>query len=146
MKIMDNLGKNESLVTQAKVHWACLLPHIPLMFATIGLFTILFPLVRMFTTQLILTSRRIYGKVGLINTKSLDTPLNKINTVSVESGLFGKIFGYGTLHISSSSGSYTFRGIKAPNVFRDAVMQEIDRFDEERIKKQAAEMASAMKN
>lgn len=146
MKTMDNLGKNETFVTQASVHWACLIPHVLLMFFAIGFITILFPLVRMFTTELVLTSKRLYGKVGLINTKSLDTPLNKINTVSVESGLWGKIFGYGTIHITSSSGSYDYKGIKAPAAFRDAIMQEIEHFDEERIKKQAAEMASAIKS
>ena len=145
MKIMDNLGKDEALVTQGKVHWACLIPHILLFLVFIGFLTIWGAVIRMFTTELILTNKRVYGKVGLINTKTLDTPLNKINTVSVSSGLFGKIFGYGDLHITSSSGEYLLKGIKSPNTFRDAVMQEIDRFDEARIRKQASEMASAIK-
>ena len=145
MKIMDNLGKDETLVTQGKVHWACLIPHILLCVVLIGFLTIWGAVIRMFTTELVLTNKRIYGKVGLINTKTLDTPLNKINTISVSNGLFGKIFGYGTLHITSSSGEYLLKGIKSPNVFRDSVMSEIDRFDEARIKKQASEMAAAIK-
>lgn len=145
MKIMDNLGKDEALVTQGKVHWACLIPHILLFLVFIGFLTIWGAVIRMFTTELALTNKRIYGKVGLINTKTLDTPLNKVNTVSVSSGLFGKIFGYGTLHITSSSGEYLFKGIKSPDTFRNAIMTEIDRFDEARIKKQASEMASAIK-
>lgn len=145
MRIMENLGRDERLITQGKVHWACLIPHIILMFIGVGILTIWGPLIRMFTTELALTSRRLYAKVGLINTKTLDTPLNKINTISVSSGLGGKIFGYGTLHITSSSGTYDLKGIKSPSTFRDAVLQEIDRFDEMRIKKQATELASAMK-
>ena len=158
MANMDNLSKDESVVTQAEVHWICLLPRIiltllfiPLIaesflgFLLLDLIIIGPVLIRMFTTILVLTNKRIYGKVGLINTKSLDTPLNKINTVSISSGLFGKVFGYGVIHITSSSGNYNYKGIKVPSVFRDAVMEEIERFDEAKIKKQAAEMAAAMK-
>lgn len=142
---MLNMVKDESMITQAKVHWACLIPHIILMFIYIGFITIIFALIRMFTTKLFLTNKRIYGKVGLINTKTMDAPLNKVNTVSVESGLLGKIFGYGNIHVTTSSGSYNYKGIKSPGVFRDAIMTEIDAFEEARIKKQASEMAAAIR-
>lgn len=145
MKVMDNLGRDEALVTQAKVHWACLIPHIIGILCVVGLFTIWGAIVRMCTTELVITNKRLYGKVGLVHTKTLDTPLNKVNTVSVESGLGGKIFGYGTLHITSSSGSYLYKGIKSPAVFRNALLEEIERYDEERIKKQASEMAAAIR-
>ena len=142
---MVNIGKDESIITQAVIHWACLIPHVIFMTIGIGFITIIFALIRMFTTKLILTSKRVYGEVGLINTKTMDAPLNKVNTVSVERGLFGKIFGYGNLHITTSSGSYNYKGIKSPSVFRDAIMEQIDVFDDARIKKQAAEMAAAIK-
>lgn len=75
----------------------------------------------------------------------MDTPLNKINNVSIEQGLGGKLFGYGTIVVSSSSAQYNFKGIKNPEVFRSRLMEQIDKFDEDRIKKQAMEMAKAMK-
>ena len=160
MTELSNLGKDESVILQGKLHWGRLV--LP------GLFALLFLVVSarnkstasgivlaalilgiaavpMFTEQLILTSKRLYGKTGLIKTNTLDTPLNKVNTVSVSSGLFGKIFGYGTIHITSSSGSYKYPGISEPHIFRQALMEQIDRYDEERIKRQAAEMARAMK-
>ncbi|WP_312636993.1 PH domain-containing protein [Oscillibacter sp.] len=143
---MIDLGRDEEVVTQAKVHWACLIPHLILFPAFIGILTIIPALIRMFTTDMYITSKRLYGKVGLINTKTLDTPLNKVNTVSIESGLLGKILGYGTIHITSSSGSYEFKSIKSPEAFKAALLEEIDRFDEKRIKKQATEMAAAMKS
>ena len=145
MKTMNNLSKDESIVTQGSVHWACLIPHVILMLFLIGFFTIWGALISMFTTELVLTNKRLYAKVGLINTKTLDTPLNKVNTISISSGLGGKIFGYGTLRITSSSGAYVLKGIKSPATFRDAVLAEIDKYDETRIKKQASELASAIK-
>lgn len=146
MKTMDNLRKDESFVTQARVHWACLLPHIILIVFGIGLFTIWASLIRMFTTDFVLTNRRLYGKVGWIKTTTMDTPLDKLNSISVDRGLMGRILGYGTVQVTSPAGTYEFKGIKAPEAFRDAVIQEIEKFEEYRIKKQATEMAAAMKN
>lgn len=140
----SNLGRDESVIMQGKVHWACLIPHVLLMIVFVGFLTIWTPLISMFSTDLVLTDKRLYGKRGLINTKTLDTPLNKINTVSISSGLGGKIFGYGTVHITSSSGEYVFSYIRSPETFRTAIMDEIEKFDERRIKQQAAEMASAI--
>ena len=60
-------------------------------------------------------------------------------------GIFGKIFGYGQIVITTSSGGYNFRCIGHPDTFRSAVMNQIDAFDEERIRKQAEQMANAMK-
>lgn len=143
--LQQNLQKDEEIVYVAKVHWACLIPHIILMLVIIGFFTIVPAIIRMYTTELFITNKRLVGKLGLINTKTLDTPLNKINNTSVKNGLGGKIFGYGDLTVTSSSGAYNFRGIANPSAFRSSLMEHIELYDEARIKKQAAEMVSAMK-
>lgn len=144
--IEQNLGKDEKVMLTARIHWTTLLPHILLILLFVGIFTIWGPLIAMFTTELGFTNKKLLGKLGLINTKSLDTPLNKINNVSVTSGLGGKMFGYGTLQITTSSGSYLFKGITGANEFKTALMAQIDTFDEDRIKQQASEMAKAIKS
>ena len=160
MAEFTNLGKGESVIQQAKMHWArMILPGlVALIFlisslssdAAIGgiiiaaIFTGI-ALIPFFTEQLVITSKRLYGKTGLIKTKTLDTPLNKVNTVSVSNGLLGKVFGYGTIHVTSSSGTYKYVGISDPNVFRQTLMEQIEKYDEDRIKKQAEEMARAIK-
>lgn len=143
--IEQNLKKDEHVVLKAKIHWMVLVPHILLIFLVVGMFTIWKPLIAMFTTELGFTNKKLLGKVGLINTKTLDAPLNKINNASVSSGLWGKIFGYGTLHITTSSGAYHFVGIANAEQFKSSLMAQIDQFDEDRIKKQAAELAQAVK-
>lgn len=144
--VEKNLGKDEEIIGTTQVHKICLLPHILLCFVYVGFFTIWGAVIRICTTDLAFTNKRLLGKVGLINTKVLDTPLNKINNVSVEQGLCGKIFGYGTIVVSSSSAQYNFKGIKNPETFRNRLMEQIDKFDDDRIKKQAVEMAKAMRD
>lgn len=112
----------------------------------VALLVILPPILQMFTTDLAFTNKKVLGKIGIINTKSLDSPLNKINNVSVSSGLGGKIFGYGTIIITTSSGSYLFKGMANANAFKLNLLEQISQFDEDKIKKQAVEMAQAMKS
>ena len=96
-------------------------------------------------TELGLTNKKIMGKYGIINTKVMDSPLNKVNSVTVEQGLGGKIFGYGKIVISTSSGGYNFNYIKSADSFRSAVMEQIDIAEEEKIRKQAEQLAGAIK-
>ena len=140
-----HLGNDEEIIETAKVHGITILPHILLLFIYIGFVTIWGAIIRLCTTELVFTNKRLLGKIGLVNTKALDTPLNKINNISVEQGLGGKIFNYGTMVILTSSTSYRFKHIKKPEAFKSKLLEQIDKFDEERIRKQAMEMAKAMK-
>lgn len=95
-------------------------------------------------TNISLTNTRLMGKTGVINTKSMDSPLSKVNNVSVEQGLGGKIFNYSTLAISTSSGSYNFKYIKDADFFKSKVMEQIENCENERLKNQAAQLMGAM--
>ena len=96
------------------------------------------------TTELAVTTKKIFGKTGFINTKIMDAPLNKINNITVEQNLSGKIFKFGKVVITTSSGNYNFPFIKNADSFRRIVMNQIDVYDNERVKKQAEELAHSM--
>lgn len=143
--ISKNLGRNEQVVLQAKVHWACLIPSFIMSFMGIGIPFLIGKIIKMVTTELGFTNKNFIGKVGLINTKVLNSPLNKINNISVESGLWGKIFGYGTVHVDTASGNYDFKCIARADNFRTNLLNAIEQYEQDKIKKQAQEMAAAMK-
>ncbi len=94
--------------------------------------------------NLAVTNKRIVGKVGVINTKALDAPLNKIQNCSVKQGLWGKVFNYGTITVNTAAGEYKFDGVKSANDFKNGIMAQIDEYEEERMKQQASQMAQAM--
>lgn len=147
-KYIENaLGRGESVAYTGKINWTTLAPHIVLAIAYgLGVITGIPSLIRLLTTELGFTSRRVIGKTGLVNTRSLDAPLNKINNVAVERSIFGKILGYGMVSITTSSGDYAFKGVKNPEALKSALMQQIDEFEQDRIRQQATEMAKAMKS
>ncbi len=96
------------------------------------------------TTELAFTEKRLIGKVGFINTKALDAPLNKLESVSVSSGLWGKVFRYGTLMIVSGDSRFVFVGVKDAEDFKKALMKQIDEYENQKLKQQAIEMAASM--
>ena len=144
-KLTQNLQRNEEIVLEAKVHWACLIMPIIFSFFIVGIPSLISRLIAMKTTELSLSNKRLVGKYGLINTKQMDSPLNKLNSVSVASGLFGKIFGYATITVNTASTIYDFKYIANAENVKHNIMEEIEKFDEARIQEQAKAIANAIK-
>lgn len=67
------------------------------------------PIIRVKSNSLVLTDKRLYGKTGIFKTTSLTTPIAKIQTINIEQGLIGKIFGYSDLTIHCVTGVYIFK-------------------------------------
>ena len=100
--------------------------------------------ISIFNIELAVTDRRVIGKSGIINTSAMDAPLDKIQNCSVSSGLWGKIFGYGTIEIHTAADLYLFTMVKNPDAFKKALMAQIEQAQEDKMKQQAEEMAKAM--
>ena len=147
--VENNLGKNEQIVKKAERNgiflvstwvmgfvfcWLLLIPVIKAVIAT----------VQFCSVELAITNKRLVGKTGVVNTKALDAPLNKIQNVSVTQKLGGKIFNYATVEVDTAAGKYYFRAIKNADAFKGMIMSQIDQFEEDRMKQQASEMANAM--
>lgn len=102
-------------------------------------------LVKDLTTKLRLTNKRLSGSLGLIRTKNLDSPLNKINGVEVRQNLFGKIFNYGTIIVVTAATKFHFEHIENPDELKTAINNQIEQYEEDRITRQAEKMAQAMR-
>lgn len=76
-------------------------------------------LYRLAANCIILTDKMIYSKKGLLKTKELTAPIDKIQNVEIKSGLIGKIFGYATVRIDTISGLYTLPGVKNADMLRN---------------------------
>ncbi|MBR7101738.1 MAG: PH domain-containing protein [Clostridia bacterium] len=147
--VENSLGRNENLVRKAKLTklflvgtWIKAILLCWLLF--IPVFKAIAKTVVYCNTELGITTKRIIGKSGVINTRALDAPLDKIQTVSTAQGFWGKIFGYGDLRISTAEGTYYYTGVVSPDSFKGTVMAQIDQYEEDKIKQQAREMANAM--
>lgn len=144
--VEQNLNVKEEILLKAELHPIHLvLAWIPAVLI-IPIFSAIKKTLNYFNTELAVTNKRVIGKAGFIKSGALDAPLNKVQSVSVTSGLGGKMFNYGDIKVQTAGDSIVFHGIKKPDEFKKFLMNQIDEYDNERIKAQAEQLANAMKS
>lgn len=98
----------------------------------VGLFVLAVFVIRPFlywlTTQYVFTNTRIIIRSGLVARKGRDMPLSKVNNVSFEVSVFGRILNYGTLTVDSASDAALIID-DVPNV--EHIQREVNRLHED---------------
>jgi uncharacterized membrane protein YdbT with pleckstrin-like domain len=74
------------------------------------------PFLTWLTTQYVFTSRRIIVRRGLLTKQGRDMPLSKVNNVSFEVSVLGRVLNYGTLEVESASNDGDLVINDVPNV------------------------------
>src|SRR5437016_3051727 len=81
----------------------------------IGVVLILSAVVRRWTTELVLTNRRIITKRGLVARDTVEMNLNKVESLHVNQSLVGRLFDYGDVTVVGTGSSLEpLRGISSP--------------------------------
>jgi uncharacterized membrane protein YdbT with pleckstrin-like domain len=142
--IEKNLMAGETVVYRAKLHWAVFRGAVAwavlgvVMFAGKaapgGAFCLVMAVVvgalaylNLIGSEFGVTNKRVMIKVGLIRRQSLETLLNKVEGVSVDQGLLGRVLGFGTISVNGTGSTKTpFKGIENPMEFRRAVQEQIE--------------------
>ena len=96
------------------------------------------------TNDLILTNKRVFGKIGLISTTQMQAPLNKIDAVSYSNGLMGKIIGYGTVQIVTTSSKFKFRFIRDGQSLYNDIFNQLEESEIEKRNADAKAIVDAM--
>ena len=105
--------------------------------------------------ELVITNKRVLGKVGVLSIKALDYPIEKIDNVSLNAGLFGRIFNYYNLSVKTAgtsavnpktgaAGGINFIGVENAIEFKNHDTIAIEQHAAEARKQQAEEIARAM--
>ena len=78
--------------------------------------------VQVWTTEMAVTNKRIIHKTGLISRNTTELMIGKVESVKVNQGITGRIFGFGRVDVSGTgNNSATFKGVVDPLAFRAAV-------------------------
>jgi len=154
--VEDNLLPDEKIIIKAKVHWIIfifptLLLLLGLLFALItrvssptgndtlltsliciwswpiiGLFLLIVAILVYLTTEFALTNRRIIAKTGILNQRSQEIVTNKIESISVNRSIVGRIFNYGNIIVVGSGGTkQIFKNIAKPMELRHRINYEV---------------------
>ncbi len=90
-------------------------------------------LVTWLSSSVTLTDRRLTAQQGFLSRHSTDIPLGKIESVSVDRGLAGRIFDYATFVVTGSGGTTErFQRIAGAARLSTAVQTQIAEFREQR--------------
>jgi len=93
-----------------------------------GVVAIIAGAVRRNATEMAVTTRRVVVKQGLVDRKTIEMLLNKIETIEVSEPMVGRMLGYGSITIVGTGGtSEPFHKIAHPLQFRNGVQQQLER-------------------
>lgn len=103
--IEESLSKDEEIKEQFKLHWFSKVPMIlwiiisPLTLG-ISLLIAIYEFFRLRSIEQGVTNKRVVRKTGIVSRKSEEVKLTSIETVEIEQGIFGRMFGYGNIKIT----------------------------------------------
>ena len=89
-------------------------------FVTIALIAFLARRFRANLDEFVVTNRRVIRKVGVVAREIQHAPLEKIQDVTIEQGILGRMLGYGTVIVETASekGMLVFPAIASPESMR----------------------------
>jgi uncharacterized membrane protein YdbT with pleckstrin-like domain len=93
----------------------------------VGLVILLAAFIKRQSSDFAVTNKRVMMKVGVFRTRSIELLLSKIEAISVDQSVMGRIFGYGDIVVTGSGGTKeAFSKIQSPLAFRRAVQSVTD--------------------
>jgi uncharacterized membrane protein YdbT with pleckstrin-like domain len=79
-------------------------------------------------TEMTLTNKRIFVKVGLAARRTVELLLSRVESIGVEESVMGRMLGYGTVIVRGTGGTpEVFNIIAHPLEFRTQVQQQIEK-------------------
>lgn len=124
--VNSNLVKDESVVYEAKVHWAAWIAPV-ILALIVGLFTFFIGTILVLVwyyfvlknIELVITNKRIIAKHGVIGKHTFEQNIGKIESVQVTQGVFGRMLGMGSVIVTGTGGSKeVISYIESPFEFR----------------------------
>ncbi len=143
--VESNLMSQERVLHKGDIHWFVFIPSV--FFTSFGLmlltdskvaplagiffFVAFVLLVKAFlfkiSTEVAVTSKRVIAKMGFIRRSTVELNHHKVESLNVNQGIAGRIFGFGTIIVNGTGGAHTpIPNISDPLVFRRKAMETID--------------------
>ncbi len=118
--ITESLSNGEKVEALFKLHWSARIPMVFWMILGIPTFGLtmliaLYEFLRLKYIEQGVTNKRVIFKTGIISRKTEEMTLKSIETVEIDQGVFGRIFGFGDVRVTGRGISdVVFKGIDDP--------------------------------
>jgi uncharacterized membrane protein YdbT with pleckstrin-like domain len=94
----------------------------------------------------VVTNYRVIDEFGVFSINSKESPIDKINNVSYQQSLLGRIFGFGDVQIQTAAemGETSYKNIASPQKLKEALSNAQELYKEYQMNKQAFKLADAV--
>jgi|SRR6185295_8888302 len=121
--IDQSLVPGEVLIHRARVSWwsqfGMVLLGLVTLVVGIGLAFLIYAWIKIRSTELAITNRRIIAKFGFVTRHTVEINLDKVESLRVEQGVWGRMLDFGTIFISGAGSAVApIPNIAAPLEFR----------------------------
>ena len=132
--ITQTLADDETLLAEGKIskwslfhiYCAAVIFGVSIICLPISAMLLLYAWLKIRSTEMGITSKRVIRKSGVIMRNTNEIRLNKVESVSVKQGFLGRMFGYGDVIISGSGGNdAVIKGVRDPLAFRARVDEAV---------------------
>ncbi len=123
--VVDNLLKNERILYEARLHWT-------IFFRLRSIFTLFIAaLMQRAASEFAVTNRRVMIKVGLVQRRTLELNLAKVESIEIDQSFWGRLLGFGSIEVIGTGGTRErFDHIGSPLEFRKAVHEAAEAMQE----------------
>ena len=157
-----DLKKDENVVLVIRPHWLLLAWPVILTVAGVilGIYLggygyiiplllmcyLLFKIIQRNNNLWAVTNLRIIDEDGVFSINSKESPLDKINNVTYNQSIWGRIFDFGNVQIQTAAeiGSTTYYMVEKPKKLKDTITTMQEEYKRSQILSQAQEFASAI--
>ncbi len=128
-----SLVAGETIIHRARVSWwsqfgLVLLGILTLVAFGLGLIFFIWAWIRVRSTEIAITNRRVIAKFGFIRRDTVEINLEKVEALRVEQGYWGRILNFGTIFVTGTGSSVEpIKNIADPLVFRRKFMEATGR-------------------
>ena len=120
--IDESLSAGEEIAGLFEQHWVVRIPMVLWLLLVITFPLAIYEYLRVRHTELGVTNKRVISKTGIISRQSEEMKLTSIETVEIDQGVFGRILGYGNIHVSGRGISdVVLRSVKDPMAVKRAI-------------------------
>ena len=136
--IEDNvINKNEKIVYTPELNSIRLI--VAWIWGVLGFWLLLIPLINAIkvtiyycTTEFAVTNKKVVEKYGWLNTHCDEMALSRIENITVNQSMFGKLFNYGNVCIQGTNrNNVNFIGVKYAKEIRKIINNQIEHEDDE---------------
>jgi uncharacterized membrane protein YdbT with pleckstrin-like domain len=139
--VQETLVSGEEVVYEGKISVWSLLPKLiigvlflifalssSIYLAVVSIVFFLWAFLTYISTELAFTNKRVIAKFGFIKRETVELNINKIESIRVNQGIFGRIFNYGSIVIAGAGlAAAPIPGVSKPMVFRNKFMEHTNK-------------------